>query len=74
MLAVLDSTDDACWHVGHGDCLTLCRGMRDNSIDALVTDPPGGIAFMGKDWDDPTALGEARWRGHGDPFEDAHAK
>jgi len=25
--------------------------MPDNSIDALVTDPPAGIAFMGKDWD-----------------------
>lgn len=61
LLAVLDPTDTARWHVGHGDCLTLCRGILDNSIDALVTDPPAGIEFMGKDWDNPKALGEARW-------------
>ncbi len=25
--------------------------MESSSVDALVTDPPAGIAFMGKDWD-----------------------
>lgn len=25
--------------------------LADDSIDALVTDPPAGIAFMGKAWD-----------------------
>lgn len=25
--------------------------MPDNSVDSLVTDPPAGIAFMGKSWD-----------------------
>jgi site-specific DNA-methyltransferase (adenine-specific) len=25
--------------------------MADNSVDAVVTDPPAGIGFMGKDWD-----------------------
>ena len=28
----------------------LCQ-LGENSIDAMVTDPPGGIGFMGKDWD-----------------------
>jgi DNA modification methylase len=27
------------------------KTMRENSIDSIVTDPPAGIAFMGKDWD-----------------------
>ncbi|HEU4752420.1 MAG TPA: DNA methyltransferase [Armatimonadota bacterium] len=34
-----------------GDCLDLLRTMPDASVDAVVTDPPAGIAFMGKDWD-----------------------
>lgn len=35
----------------HGDCLDVLRGMADASVDAVVTDPPAGIAFMGKAWD-----------------------
>lgn len=27
------------------------RGMADNAVDAVVTDPPYGFAFMGKKWD-----------------------
>jgi DNA modification methylase len=34
-----------------GDCVEIMKTMRDNSIDSIVTDPPAGIAFMGKDWD-----------------------
>lgn len=34
-----------------GDCLEQLGSIPDNSIDALVTDPPAGISFMGKDWD-----------------------
>ncbi len=35
----------------HGDCLEEMRKMADNSISAIVTDPPYGISFMGKGWD-----------------------
>ena len=35
----------------HGDCLDVLRGMADNSVDAIVTDPPYGLSFMGKRWD-----------------------
>lgn len=35
----------------HGDCLDHLRAMPSGSVDALVTDPPAGISFMGKDWD-----------------------
>jgi len=34
-----------------GDCLTSMRTMPDNSVDAIVTDPPYGLSFMGKKWD-----------------------
>lgn len=33
------------------NCLNVLKTMEDNSIDSCVTDPPYGIAFMGKDWD-----------------------
>lgn len=35
----------------HGDCLEVLRAMDDCSIDAIVTDPPYGLSFMGKKWD-----------------------
>jgi len=34
-----------------GDCLSVMAGMEANSIDAIVTDPPYGLEFMGKEWD-----------------------
>ncbi len=34
-----------------GDCLEVLKDIPDNSIDSLITDPPAGISFMGKDWD-----------------------
>ena len=34
-----------------GDCLEEMRKMADNSISAIVTDPPYGLSFMGKGWD-----------------------
>ena len=34
-----------------GDCLHELPKLKDNSIDLLVTDPPYGYSFMGKDWD-----------------------
>jgi hypothetical protein len=35
----------------HGDCLQVLREIEDSSIDSVVTDPPYGLAFMGKKWD-----------------------
>ena len=34
-----------------GDCLEVMRGMAENSVDAIVTDPPYGLSFMGRKWD-----------------------
>ena len=35
----------------HGDCLEKLKELKDNSVDAVVTDPPYGLSFMGKKWD-----------------------
>lgn len=35
-----------------GDCLDVLRALDDNSVDSVVTDPPAGISFMNKTWDD----------------------
>lgn len=35
----------------NGDCLEVLATLPDNSIDALVTDPPAGISFMNQEWD-----------------------
>jgi hypothetical protein len=43
-----------------GDCLEVMRGLPDNSVDAIVTDPPAGIAFMNKSWDKDKG-GRAQW-------------
>jgi DNA modification methylase len=34
-----------------GDCRDVLRTLDDESIDSIVTDPPYGLAFMGKRWD-----------------------
>lgn len=34
-----------------GDCLDVMTSLNAESVDSIVTDPPYGIAFMGKDWD-----------------------
>lgn len=34
-----------------GDCIEMLKGISDNSIDAVVTDPPYEIGFMGRKWD-----------------------
>lgn len=31
----------------HGDSLEKLKELPDNSVDAVVTDPPYGISFMG---------------------------
>ena len=33
--------------------------LRDNSVDAIVTDPPYGLEFMGQEWDAPWKYGMA---------------
>ena len=34
-----------------GDSLIELAKLKDNSVDLIVTDPPYGYSFMGKEWD-----------------------
>lgn len=34
-----------------GDCIAVMAALPANSVDAVVTDPPYGLEFMGRDWD-----------------------
>ena len=40
-----------------GDCVGAMAAMPECSVDAVVTDPPYGLEFMGKEWD---KLGDQR--------------
>lgn len=42
---------DARFELYAGDCLDTLRGMAESCVDSIVTDPPYGLAFMGKKWD-----------------------
>jgi DNA modification methylase len=45
-----------------GDCVEQMRTLEANSVDAIVTDPPYGLEFMGKAWDGfGTPLGFQTW-------------
>jgi len=35
----------------NADCIEAMREMEPDSVDAIVTDPPYGLGFMGKQWD-----------------------
>ncbi len=35
----------------HGDSIEELKKLDDNSVDLVVTDPPYGYSFMGKEWD-----------------------
>ncbi len=37
--------------VFHGDCREVLAQLPDCSVDSIVTDPPYGLGFMGKEWD-----------------------
>lgn len=37
--------------IHNGDCIEVMNQMPPESVDAIVTDPPYGLGFMGKKWD-----------------------
>ncbi len=40
------------WRMIEGDCAEVMRRIPEGSVDSIVTDPPYGLKFMGKGWDD----------------------
>lgn len=41
----------AAYTLHQGDCLDVLPTLEANSVDTIITDPPYGLSFMGKDWD-----------------------
>lgn len=41
------------------DCIEAMKQMPDSSVDSIVTDPPYGINFMGKAWDNAAIMSKA---------------
>ena len=39
------------WNIHHGDCREVMATLDAESVDAIVSDPPYGLSFMGKGWD-----------------------
>ena len=39
------------WEILQGDCIEVMAEMEEASVDAICTDPPYGIGFMGREWD-----------------------
>lgn len=69
----------------HGDCVEEMRQLPEASVDAVVTDPPYGLEFMGKEWDapwkqsgtvldDPASVGGFQDGSGGNPFSRARVR
>jgi DNA modification methylase len=44
----------------HGDCIEVLAEFEADSVDAVVTDPPYALEFMGRAWDSFGGRGESR--------------
>jgi len=44
-----------------GNCLDRLKEIPESSVDCMVTDPPYGYSFMGKDWD-KVVIGTDIWK------------
>ena len=44
-------------HLRHGDCVEILATIPEGSVGAVVCDPPYGLEFMGKEWDN---IGDVR--------------
>lgn len=55
----LDLYDGITLH--QGDCRDIMRAMPADHFDAVITDPPYGIAFKGEKWDTATPTGFQAW-------------
>ena len=51
-----------------GDCIEELKKLEENSVDCIVTDPPYGLEFMGKEWDSFKEKGQSDgWQKAGKP-------
>lgn len=56
------------WRIEVGECVERFAEIEDASVDAIVTDPPYGIGFMGHEWDQPGEHAGVRANGTPGPF------
>ena len=49
------------WQVINGNNIDILKKYDDDTFDSIVTDPPYGIEFLGKDWDKNTGAMET-WK------------
>jgi len=54
------------WQIKHADCLKALPKLEADSVDAIITDPPYGLEFMGKAWDRLGDVGQASHQGFDD--------
>ena len=59
-----------------GDCIEELKKLPENSVDAIITDPPYGLEFMGKEWDKltrncmrPDSEADQKWNNEHDKSE-----
>ncbi len=57
-----------------GDCIEVMKTFPDNSIDSIVTDPPYGLEFMGKEWDKFKEQGSWDKRGNEGKTKDSYGR
>lgn len=50
----IENTTNKTWRVINGNSAEVLKQYPDNHFDSVVTDPPYGINFLGKDWDSNT--------------------
>jgi site-specific DNA-methyltransferase (adenine-specific) len=58
----------ASWEIREGECIEQMRQLEECSVDAVVTDPPYGIGFMGHEWDQPGEFGPVGANGEPAPM------
>lgn len=56
-----------------GDCVSVLARMPASSVDAIVTDPPYGLEFMGKEWDKLGGDADVSTRSAGRAMQESHA-
>ena len=54
-----------------GDCTRRLKDLEDNSVDAIICDPPYGLKFMSKGWDD-IGVGSQQREWHRAWLKEAH--
>jgi DNA modification methylase len=68
---VLYEDNTRAWGLIQTDALTLLARLPENSVDAIVTDPPYGIGFRGESWDGADIFRAAQQ--NGEPLSDGEA-